>query len=60
LEPGRPSDGAQDAADRAVLLPHVLELTGDVPAFLRDASHFVQLKPRGPDWVKIALCPDDP
>jgi hypothetical protein len=56
LEPGRPSDGAQDTADRAVLLPHVLELTGDVPAFLRDASHFVQLKLRGigPAWPRLS------
>jgi hypothetical protein len=39
LEPGRAGDGAHDTADRALLLPHILELAGDVRAVLRNVSH---------------------
>ena len=45
LEPGRPGDGAKDAADRALLLPSVLEFAGEVWAVPRDAGHAPQLRP---------------
>jgi hypothetical protein len=44
LQPGRASDSAENAADRALLLPHVLEFTGEVWGIPRDASHWFSLK----------------
>jgi hypothetical protein len=39
LEPSRAGDSAQDAADRALLLPHILELAGQLRAVGRNVSH---------------------
>jgi hypothetical protein len=48
LQPGRASDSAENAADRALLLPHVLEFTGEVRAVPDDASHSFSLGRRRP------------
>jgi hypothetical protein len=40
---GSAGDGAKDAADGALLLPNILELTGVVRAVPRDAGHSVSL-----------------
>jgi hypothetical protein len=48
LQPGRASDRAENAADRALLLPHVLEFSGEVRGISRDASHSFSLKRGAP------------
>ena len=46
LQPGTPSDRAENAADRVLLLTHVLELMGEVRAVPRAAGHSFSLSRR--------------
>jgi hypothetical protein len=46
LQPGGACDSAENAADRALLLPRVLEFTGEVRAVPRDASQSFSLGAR--------------
>jgi hypothetical protein len=57
LQPGRASDNAENAADRALLFPHVLEFMGEVRVAPDGASHSFSLGPsavRGRDEALTA------